>query len=150
VKREGALTDYLIKDHLSSNRLTLRHGPASTSTHAYGPYGQHLTSNGSLLAGGTNAAVNGGKGFLNERYDPETGLSNLHARYLDPALGRFITPDTWDPILVGVDINRYAYAGNDPVNLSDPNGHATAETAKPYEGLSDEEIKKKKEQEAKL
>jgi uncharacterized protein RhaS with RHS repeats len=44
-------------------------------------------------------------------------------RYLDPALGRFITPDTWDPILSGVDINRYAYANNDPVNLSDPNGH---------------------------
>jgi filamentous hemagglutinin len=26
-------------------------------------------------------------------------------------------------MLAGVDINRYAYAGNDPVNLSDPNGH---------------------------
>jgi RHS repeat-associated protein len=123
VKREGAFTDYLIKDHLSSNRLTLRHGPAGTSTHAYGPYGQPVTSNGSVLAGGANAAINGGKGFLNERYDPETGLSYLHARYLDPALGRFITPDTWDPILSGVDINRYAYANNDPVNLSDPNGH---------------------------
>jgi hypothetical protein len=42
---------------------------------------------------------------------------------LDPALGRFPTPDTWDPILAGVDVNRYAYAGNDPVNGSDPNGH---------------------------
>ena len=27
-------------------------------------------------------------------------------------------------MLTGVDINRYAYAGNDPVNMSDPNGHA--------------------------
>jgi hypothetical protein len=26
-------------------------------------------------------------------------------------------------MLPGVDINRYAYAGNDPVNMSDPNGH---------------------------
>jgi hypothetical protein len=26
-------------------------------------------------------------------------------------------------MLQGVDINRYAYAGNDPVNMSDPNGH---------------------------
>jgi hypothetical protein len=32
-------------------------------------------------------------------------------------------PDTWDPTLPGVDINRYAYAGNDPINKSDPNGH---------------------------
>jgi D-alanyl-D-alanine carboxypeptidase len=47
----------------------------------------------------------------------------LHARYYDPLLSRFLTPDTWDPILAGVDFNRYAYAGNDPVNFSDPNGH---------------------------
>jgi RHS repeat-associated protein len=126
VKREGALTDYLIKDHLSSNRLTLRHGPSSTATHAYGPYGQPLTSNGSTLAGGSNATITGGKGYINERFDPETGLSYLHARYMDPHLARFITPDTWDPILSGVDINRYAYANNDPVNLSDANGHAAA------------------------
>jgi hypothetical protein len=42
---------------------------------------------------------------------------------MDPHLARFLTPDTWDPILSGVDINRYAYANNDPVNLSDKNGH---------------------------
>lgn len=39
------------------------------------------------------------------------------------ANARFLTPDTWDPMLVGVDINRYAYAGNDPINNSDANGH---------------------------
>ncbi|MBD0417573.1 hypothetical protein [Oryzicola mucosus] len=37
---------------------------------------------------------------------------------------RFISPDDWDPTLPGVGTNRYAYAGNDPVNKSDPNGHA--------------------------
>ncbi|MEZ5926807.1 MAG: RHS repeat-associated core domain-containing protein, partial [Hyphomicrobiaceae bacterium] len=40
-------------------------------------------------------------------------------------LARFITPDDWDPLLEGVGTNRYAYAGNDPVNKSDPNGHQT-------------------------
>lgn len=39
------------------------------------------------------------------------------------ANARFLTPDTWDPILAGVDFNRYAYGANDPVNQSDPNGH---------------------------
>jgi RHS repeat-associated protein len=67
--------------------------------------------------------IAGGRGYLNERYDPETGLQYLHARYHDPILGRFLTPDTWDVMQQGVDINRYAYAGNDPVNMSDPNGH---------------------------
>lgn len=39
------------------------------------------------------------------------------------ANARFISPDTWDPTIEGVGTNRYAYAGNDPINKSDPNGH---------------------------
>jgi hypothetical protein len=38
-------------------------------------------------------------------------------------LGRFLSPDTFDPLLPGVGTNRYAYAQNDPVNKRDPNGH---------------------------
>jgi RHS repeat-associated protein len=110
VRREGSATDFLLKDHLNSNRVTLRMG-GLTTPQSYGPYGQ--PKNQSLP----------GKGYINERFDPETGLQYLHARYDDPDLARFITPDTWDPTLAGVDINRYAYAGNDPVNGSDPNGH---------------------------
>jgi hypothetical protein len=36
---------------------------------------------------------------------------------------RFISPDTMDPTQPGVGTNRYAYAQNDPINKSDPNGH---------------------------
>jgi hypothetical protein len=41
-----------------------------------------------------------------------------------PASARFLSPDTYDPLLPGVGTNRYAYAKNDPVNTSDPSGHA--------------------------
>ena len=37
---------------------------------------------------------------------------------------RFLSPDTADPTLPSVRTNRYAYALNDPINNSDPNGHA--------------------------
>jgi RHS repeat-associated protein len=120
VKREGTFTDFLVKDHLNSNRLSIRFGGASTPL-AYGPTGQPK-----------NPGFNG-KAYINERFDPETGLQYLHARYDDPNLGRFLTPDTWDPIMSGVDINRYAYAGNDPVNYSDPNGHLVEEAAAVWE-----------------
>jgi RHS repeat-associated protein len=110
VKREGLATDFLVKNHLNSNRLSIRFGGASTPL-AYGPTGQPK-----------NPGFDG-KAYINERFDPETGLQYLHARYDDPNLGRFLTPDTWDPIVAGVDINRYAYAGDDPVNKSDVNGH---------------------------
>jgi RHS repeat-associated protein len=90
-------------------------GGQATSRHDYGPYGTPLTTNGSTILQG--------KAYINERFDPETGLQYLHARYYDPDLGRFLTPDTWDPTIAEVDINRYAYSGNDPVNFSDANGH---------------------------
>ncbi len=54
--------------------------------------------------------------------DAETGLQYLNARYYNPAGARFISPDDWDPTMEGVGTNRYAYAGQDPINKSDPNG----------------------------
>ncbi len=78
------------------------------------------------------------RGFIGERHDRDTGLIDLNARWYDPVLARFVTPDDWDPVdarsaLEGnpagwlanaVGTNRYAYAANDPVNKSDPNGHS--------------------------
>ncbi|MER9683882.1 RHS repeat-associated core domain-containing protein [Mesorhizobium sp. M0184] len=76
---------------------------------------------------------------MGERFDPETGLLYLNARYMDPVLGRFISPDDWDPTLPGVGTNRYAYARNDPANKADNNGHAIADVAAPFSSLTDEE-----------
>ncbi|WP_312404246.1 RHS repeat-associated core domain-containing protein, partial [Rhizobium sp.] len=72
------------------------------------------------------------KGYIGERFDAETGLMYLNARYYDPAFGRFISPDDWDPTLEGVGTNRYAYAQNDPVNKSDPNGHSISPDVSDY------------------
>jgi len=44
------------------------------------------------------------------------------------AEARFLSPDTFDPWQEGVDINRYTYSGNDPINGSDPNGHENENT----------------------
>jgi RHS repeat-associated protein len=116
IVRDGAITKYLTKDHLGSTRLVINGQPSPAVTN-YGPYGMPLT--------GAGLSAPPSKGYIGERFDAETGLQYLHARYYDPDLGRFLSPDTWDPTLPGVDNNRYAYAGNDPVNGSDPGGHAT-------------------------
>jgi RHS repeat-associated protein len=124
IKREGPLVysasgtavDILLKDHLASNRLSIRFGTGAVTRMDYGPYGMPLAT--AALTKSTPQT----KGYIGERFDPETGLQYDHARFMDPNF-RFLSPDTWDPWLAGVDFNRYAYAGNDPINGSDANGH---------------------------
>jgi len=51
--------------------------------------------------------------------DP-TGLAYMRARYYDPALGRFHSPDPLG--FAGGDLNLYTYAGNNPISFMDPLG----------------------------
>ena len=54
-----------------------------------------------------------------------TGLLYYNARYYDPALGTFISPDTVVPDAgMTVDYNRFLYARGNPLKYSDPSGYA--------------------------
>ncbi|MBI5149483.1 MAG: fibronectin type III domain-containing protein [Candidatus Omnitrophica bacterium] len=62
--------------------------------------------------------------FTGKKTDDESGLIYFGARYYDPKLGRFITPDTIVPYPSDPQsFNRYSYARNNPVNVIDPTGH---------------------------
>jgi RHS repeat-associated protein len=51
------------------------------------------------------------------------GLEWLGARAYDPASRGFLSTDPWAPVLgAGWDGNPYAYAGNNPLNTTDPTG----------------------------
>ena len=57
--------------------------------------------------------------------DDETGLYYLNARYYDPEIGRFISPDSidyLDPESIN-GLNIYVYCGNNPIMYVDPNGN---------------------------
>ena len=114
IKVVGTAKYFLHRDHLSSVRAVTDENGAIVESTRYAVFGESA-----------NKAMTTQKNYIGERFDPETGLLYLNARYMDPKFGRFISPDDWDPTMEGVGTNRYAYAGNDPVNRSDPNGHVS-------------------------
>ncbi|MBI4924144.1 MAG: hypothetical protein HY834_20605 [Devosia nanyangense] len=117
VKRAGGALSFLHRDHLASIRAITDATGTAYRVSTYEPFGEQVeTALNPLTPVET-------KSWIGERTDPETGLTYLHARYYDAVLGRFLQPDWWDASEPGVGTNRYAYAGNDPINGSDRNGH---------------------------
>jgi RHS repeat-associated protein len=125
IKVVGTAKYFLHRDHLFSVRAVTDENGAVVESTRYAAFGESA-----------NKAMTTQKNFIGERFDPETGLLYLNARYMDPKFGRFISPDNWDPTMEGVGTNRYAYAGNDPVNKSDPNGHYAKDRATELETVT--------------
>ncbi len=63
--------------------------------------------------------------FTGQRLDRETGLLSYGARYYDPLSGRFTQADLLQNNVVGMD--PYAYVGENPETLIDPNGQMVGE-----------------------
>ncbi len=79
---------------------------------AYLPYG--------ASRGGSDLEVD--RGWLGQVEDSDTGLTYLNARYYDPALGRFLSPD---PLMNPGDprtLDPYRYADNNPIVYTDATG----------------------------
>jgi RHS repeat-associated protein len=106
-------TYWFLSDRLGSLQGVLDAAGTPVSRRTYRPYGQTLAQSGSHTES---------RGWIDQRNDPETGLTYLHARYFDPQLGVFLSPDPLDPTVPGVGRNRYSYAFGDPVNGSDRGG----------------------------
>ena len=64
------------------------------------------------------------KQFTGQRLSRDTGLYFYNTRYFDASIGRFISPDTVVPdASTPQHLNRYSYAGNNPLTYNDPDGH---------------------------
>jgi RHS repeat-associated protein len=62
--------------------------------------------------------------FAGRFYNEALGLYEMRARFYDPQLGRFTQEDPLG--LAGGDLNLYRYAGNTPLQFTDPTGEVTA------------------------
>jgi RHS repeat-associated protein len=115
MRRNGVLT-YLHSDHLGSVMLATDASGNAIGDHGYAGYGKYRL--GSELS--TEHRFTGQK-------SDGTNLQYFNARYYDPELGTFISPDTFvpDPTIV-FDYNRYMFARGNPMKYNDPTGHATS------------------------
>tara|TARA_Y100001951_G_C11291255_1_gene272315 strand:- start:399 stop:1283 length:885 start_codon:yes stop_codon:yes gene_type:complete len=88
-----------------------------TKRYHYEPFGKE---------NGSPALTSSQPGFTGHFYDAESGLNYMKARFYDPQIGRFYSPD---PVSFIPDIpysfNRYAYANNNPYKYIDPDGRLT-------------------------
>ena len=110
---------YYHGDHLGSTNVMSDSSGSVAELLEYDPYGKIQRHD--ALNGSTRLAK---QQFTGKKLDDETGLIYFGARYYDPSLGRFITPDTIvqnpsDPQT----LNRYSYCSNNPINKIDLDGH---------------------------
>ncbi|MFI7151819.1 DNA/RNA non-specific endonuclease [Nonomuraea sp. NPDC050022] len=104
----GAMTD--IHDDL----IGTFSGTALASTTAYNPYGEVTAQTG------TQPRL----GYQSEYTDPDTGKTNMHARWYQSSTGTFTSRDSWtlepNP---SARMNRYGYGQASPLIHTDPSGH---------------------------
>lgn len=75
-----------------------------------------------MSANGSRAATNPWR-YATGYNDTATGLTKLGARYYNPTLGRFTQQDISAGIITDpTSLNRFAYTGDNPINLNDPTG----------------------------
>lgn len=87
-------------------------GGSVVSQYRYTPFGEP-----ELVVDGTS---DGNRiRYAGREWDADAGMYYNRARWYDPVLQRFVSQD---PIGLEGGINMYAYAGNDPINASDPSG----------------------------
>ena len=107
----------------------LNEGGAEVAIYTYDAWGKNLQitdKDGNDVSGNPDHIANINpfryRGYY---YDVETGWYYLNARYYDPNVGRFLSPDTILGANGGLQgYNLFAYCNNNPVMFADPSGQS--------------------------
>jgi RHS repeat-associated protein len=88
-----------------------------TSTGLFDPFGKPSSVSG-------NAPASNRIGYQGDWTDPLTGDVLMGARWYNPGAGVFRTRDSFSGLSSSpMTLNRFSYAGNNPLKFSDPSGH---------------------------
>ena len=112
--RSGS-TSYYLQDGQGSVRNLANAAGNITDTYSYTAFGELQSQTGST----SNHYL-----YTGQQFDDASGLYSLRARYYSPGVGRFLSQDTYAVNFNSpLELNRYGYTANNPVNAMDPSGH---------------------------
>ena len=111
-------TFYYALDGNADVRILIDDEGIVTDTYRFDAFGNSLIKEGN---------TRNPYGYRSEEADSLTGLVYLRARFMNPSTGTFISEDSFGGFLSNpITLNRYAYAGQNPVSFADPSGHYTS------------------------
>lgn len=110
---------YYHMNHLGGVNVVTDDAAEVVAVRQYKPYGEMYQNQGSVAATTAPFAFDG------ERMDGAGNLYDFHARFYSPLLCRFLSADSEihnpaSPLA----LNRYAFAGGNPIRYVDPSGHS--------------------------
>jgi len=115
-KKTSTATLYYHQDHLGSSSVITNTSGSKVEEIHYLPFGGTWADTNSVLT--THK-------FTAQELDAETGLYYYGARYYNPVLARFISPDSIVPDPTDPQaFNRYSYVRNNPLIYTDPSGNS--------------------------
>ncbi len=115
-ERVGTDEYYYVFDGLGSVIGLVDAAGVQRVVYSYDPYGDHA------IATAMNGAMPPNSWRYAGGYLDSTGLYHFGARFYDPSVGRWTQQDSLVSLGDPGTANRYAYAGDDPVNRLDPTG----------------------------
>lgn len=116
VNNDNALY-YLLTDHLGSTYKTIHSTTGVIDELRYMPFGEQR------YPGGVSAMPTDYR-YTGQLAQPDVELYYYGARWYDPYLNRFVSPDSIIPDSYNpLDYDRYSYARNNPLRFVDPTGH---------------------------
>ena len=113
--RRGGTLHWVGSDHLGGTVRVLDSSFTALDGMRYKPYGEDRD---------TGSSLNTDRKFTGQTEDEAAGLYWYASRAYDPAIGRFVSPDSIVPAPGNPQsLNRYSYVYNNPLGNVDPSGH---------------------------